>query len=84
MVDDDDDWDEIFNELVWGDYESEDPTRKIYTNHTWNNQKYLPSHQELVNKLNRIPDDIYMSMFGDHVSVVVKRDGISTEEYDHD
>jgi len=35
--------------------------------------------------LNEVPNDIMESMFGDHVSVTVHRDGsVDTEEYSHD
>ena len=29
-------------------------------------------------------DDDYMSMFGDHVTILITQDGITVEEYDHD
>lgn len=32
----------------------------------------------------KIPDDVFENMFGDHVYVVVDRDGVTVEEYDHD
>lgn len=39
---------------------------------------------ELFDILNQIPDEIYLSSFGDHVSVVVTRKGFTVDDYDHD
>lgn len=38
----------------------------------------------LIHALNEIPEDFYLSLFGDHVKVTVTRDGVETEEFDHD
>jgi len=40
--------------------------------------------QQFLNLINKIPDEIYESLFGDHVTVIATADGIETEEYDHD
>lgn len=37
-----------------------------------------------VDELERIPEEIYQEMFGDHVSVVVTRKGVEVFEYEHD
>lgn len=31
-----------------------------------------------------IPDEIYLAVFGDHRRIIVTRDGITVEEYEHD
>ena len=41
--------------------------------------------KQFENILQSVPDEFYMELFGDHVEVIVNRDGtISTEEYEHD
>lgn len=37
--------------------------------------------QEIVSA---VPDDVMKGMFGDHVKVVIGRESVETEEYDHD
>ena len=34
--------------------------------------------------LSRIPDDIYLATFGDHVEVILTKDGTTVREYEHD
>jgi hypothetical protein len=31
-----------------------------------------------------LPEDVIRGLFGDHVKVVITRDGVNVEEYDHD
>ena len=65
-------------EFTWGDEEYD------YDNYV---EKGTPQYDFTVaaSKLVSSIDDEYMrSMFGDHVKVVVSRDGISTEEYSHE
>lgn len=40
--------------------------------------------KELMEGLQQIPEEAYEQMFGDHVQVVVTRDGVEVEEYEHD
>lgn len=40
--------------------------------------------KDLVLAVATIPDDVFRDMFGDHVKVIIDRDGVRTEEYDHD
>lgn len=41
--------------------------------------------EEIINFLNMIPMDFYMSTFGDHVLVTINKDGsYKTESYDHE
>lgn len=42
------------------------------------------SINDMAKKLNMIPDEVYLDMFGDHVTVTVTRDTITTSEYEHD
>lgn len=39
---------------------------------------------ELQRTMNSIPEDVIRDMFGDHVKVTIDRDGVTTEDYDHD
>lgn len=40
--------------------------------------------QELVRTFASIPEDVIKNLFGDHVRIIIDRDGVTTEEYDHD
>lgn len=40
--------------------------------------------RDIVDFLQLIDNDTLRDMFGDHVMVTVTRDGIETEEYEHD
>lgn len=40
--------------------------------------------KDIFNCLSLVGEDVLQSMFGDHVSVIVSRDGITTEEYEHE
>lgn len=37
-----------------------------------------------LNELAKLPDDIYLDMFGDHATVIATREGFSVEEFSHD
>lgn len=39
---------------------------------------------EIETILNEIPQELYKDVFGDHVSVMISRDGVTTEEHDHE
>lgn len=53
-----------------------------------NPQKYDEEAFQIVSNvkafLQNFDDDILKAMFGDHVKVIVTRDGVNTEEYNHD
>lgn len=46
--------------------------------------KTLEDWDTLAATLGSIDDDVYKDIFGDHVKVVVTRNGINVDEYDHD
>lgn len=42
------------------------------------------SFAKVVSALHKVPEDIMQSVYGDHVMVVINRDGTTIDEYDHD
>lgn len=55
----------------------------------WGSQGELTNDQwELLKGLDKafkgLPEDTMQDLFGDHVKVIVTREGVSVEEYDHD
>lgn len=40
--------------------------------------------QKAISAIHKIPDDIMQSIYGDHVMVVINREGTTIDEYDHD
>lgn len=52
------------------------------------NDKYNPEmksmYEELQAFLNKQSDDFYKLTFGDHIKVIIGRDGVETEDYSHD
>lgn len=46
--------------------------------------KTLSDWDKLQTILRNIDDDIYQDIFGDHAKIVVTRDGINVDQYDHD
>lgn len=44
----------------------------------------LDDFQKLRESFSSIPEEIFLELFGDHARVVVTREGVSVEEYDHD
>lgn len=42
------------------------------------------SFEKVVSALHKVPEDIMQSVYGDHVMVVINRDGTTIDEYDHD
>lgn len=43
-----------------------------------------PGLKSTVEAFGKIPDDLIESVLGEHVSVIITRDGITVDEYDHD
>jgi hypothetical protein len=44
-----------------------------------------PVYKELSDILTSVPEEFYKDLFGDHVEVLINRDGtVETDEYDHD
>lgn len=86
---------ENLNEISYGDIELEEffsITSNSEYGRNWNDTpKQEPVSLEvqdsingMVKKLNMIPYEVYLDMFGDHVIVTVTRDTITTSEYAHD
>jgi hypothetical protein len=46
--------------------------------------KLVADYRELVKVLDTIGDEIYREAFGDHVQIVVTRQGVDVEEYEHE
>jgi hypothetical protein len=63
---------------------SETERRSIYERNEQFDPQYAEAKETASKLLNAIPQDIYRSMFGDHVAVKVTRDGVDVEEYEHD
>jgi hypothetical protein len=69
------------------EYPEYDEQIKRYEDAVANNPRYYEVTKgidELDSLLRSIPDEIFQSSFGDHVSVLAKADGIEVEEYEHD
>lgn len=47
-------------------------------------QRITEEFKVFTSAMSKIPDDIMQAVFGDHVSVVINRNGITIDEYDHD
>lgn len=55
-----------------------------YNDNEWKN-KWTPTLKQLSKLLNSVPDEIMQNVYGDHVEIIVNRDGTyRTERYDHD
>lgn len=39
---------------------------------------------EIIKILGKIPDEVYMGMFGDHVKITATREGFQVDEYEHE
>lgn len=46
--------------------------------------KLIDDFTEISSVLSSIPDDVIYEMFGDHVKIVITREGVEVEEYSHD
>lgn len=46
--------------------------------------EYKEIKKELSEFLSQFDDDLMMDLFGDHVRIVITREGLSVEEYQHD
>lgn len=46
--------------------------------------KIVAIYPEVQKIIGGVPDDVMKGMFGDHVKIVINRDGAEAEEYDHD
>lgn len=60
---------------AWGYQDKHYPAR---------NPELIPAQTAVKELLGSLPDEIYKDLFGDHVEVIVTRDGVTTEEYSHD
>lgn len=61
-------------------YNDEEITDEYYAK---GNDKIM--YREIVDTLQLIPDNFYEELFGNHVEIIINRDGsISTSEYEHD
>jgi hypothetical protein len=49
-----------------------------------NRDRIVEDFENLASFLKRIDDDVFKETFGDHVRVVLTKDGVQTEEYSHD
>lgn len=43
-----------------------------------------PIMKDIVKLSNQVPEDVYQRVCGDHVLITFTRDGMETEEYEHD
>lgn len=48
------------------------------------NTEYRAFDSEFSVVIDRIPNEIYLDMFGDHVEVSISRDGINVQGYNHE
>lgn len=57
----------------------------LYINNTYCEDQYSDGSSEFQGLLTRMPSEIMLGIFGDHVKVTVHKGGVmETEEYDHD
>lgn len=50
-----------------------------------NREERKPVYEELSDILTSVPEEFYKDLFGDHVEVIINRNGaVETEEYEHD
>jgi hypothetical protein len=47
-------------------------------------EQEIESCRNALGELSKLPEDIYLSMFGDHVQIVATKEGFEIEEYSHD
>ena len=47
-------------------------------------EEEVKSAYEALNQLQKLPDDIYLDMFGDHVQIIATPSGFEVEEFSHD
>ena len=47
-------------------------------------QKERAAFTEFSTSVSRLPDEIFLDAFGDHVKVIATKDGFDVQEYDHD
>ena len=78
------------SEIKYGEYSGEDENVWIcdpdYGDY---NEEKIPETVEenmkaLRSTLGKIPDEIYLELFGDHSSVYASKDGFDVEDYEHD
>lgn len=75
------------------DFEGENVLKKEEMEYDWVNgkkvyknpgSKSIKIYEAIDSFLNQLDDDDYKTMFGDHAIVIVKKDEVVVEEYDHD
>jgi hypothetical protein len=47
-------------------------------------EEWAVAAQDVFSLLQKFDDDFYLQSFGDHVEIIVSRNGVDTEEYGHD
>lgn len=67
-------------ELVWGELEG---TEDEVVWNTWSGNSKNTAVEDFIRELTQFEDE-FQYAFGDHVMVIVTRDGIDVEEFDHD
>lgn len=55
-----------------------------YDNMTANDNEQANLLDEVMNFISDIPDEIKQEMFGNHVTVLINRDGVEVDEFEHD
>lgn len=79
---------DLDNVLAYGEYEGEDESVWLdnpdYGDHGNVPPTVAKNAEALRRLLDSVADDMYKEMFGDHVTVMVTRDGFEVNDYEHD
>lgn len=82
------DWSNVSS---WGELDDGEEGDWVYDGWTSAREKLGPEKQEQIEQIDqffdlfrKVPDDIFLSLFGDHCTVLATKDGFEVEEYEHD
>lgn len=82
---------EDYEKIRYGEYLGEDPENVWIDDADYGsiNEELIPDHvvknmEELRRILGKVPDEIYLELFGDHVTVYAHKEGFTVEDYKHD
>jgi len=65
-------------------YNTNDHCRSVVDQWNESDKELGESTRKFIDILNKVPDEIYEDMFGDHMTVIATIDGFDTVEYEHD
>jgi hypothetical protein len=83
-AEDDDNYLPDQSEIDWLIQRGEDPKKIESKQALANNIELHSDFDSILSYLNNTPEYLLNDLFGDHVQVIVNKDGIKTESYEHD